>query len=107
MPTFLVGSTASIGYREITEEDDVALDCEELVGGLLISSLRSSATGGASHLLRKFIAAHPDRNMALVAFAESGDHARLMRLYSRFDFYVADGRNVEDCPFGALMFRCP
>jgi hypothetical protein len=107
MPTFFVGSTASIGYREIAEEDDIALECEELVGGLLISSLRSSATGGATQVLSSFIAAYPDHNMALVAFAESGDHARLMRLYSRFDFYVADGRSIEDCPFGALMFRCP
>ena len=107
MPTFCVGSTASIGYREIAEDDDVALECEELIGGLFISSLRSNATGGASEILGRFVAANPTANMALVAFAESGDHARLMRLYSRFGFYVADGRDIGECPFGALMFRCP
>jgi hypothetical protein len=107
MPTFCVGSTASIGYRVIDEDDDVALECEELVGGIFISSLRSNAKGGATHVLNLFLEDHPATNIALVAFAESGDHARLMRLYSRFGFYIADGRDIDECPMGALMFRCP
>ena len=107
MPTFCVGSTASIVYYEIDEDDGVEIECEELIGGLLISSVRSIAKGGATDLQRRFVAAHPNRNMVLIALAESGDHARLMRLYSRFGFYVADGRDIDDCPFGALMFRCP
>jgi len=55
---------------------------------LVITELRSKAPGGASAVLKKLTQRANQRNLTIgvQVCAESGDHARLCRLFERFSF---------------------
>lgn len=85
MPT--ISTRHAVLHWEYVDEDDVSDIADEVgVGGIVITSLRSDKTGQASLLLARLIAEHPATPMGVIAYAESGDHARLYRLYGRFGF---------------------
>lgn len=83
-------SAATLSYRIVTDDDTADVDDAVGLGGIVITGLSSTRPGDASLLLQYLIDLHADKRISLVAFAASGDHERLYRLYAKFGF-------VEGC----------
>jgi L-amino acid N-acyltransferase YncA len=70
----------------VTDDDMADVDDAAGIGGIVITGLSSSKRGDASKLLEQLVDLFPASNMAVVAYAASGDHERLYKLYSKFGF---------------------
>lgn len=77
---------ATVAYRFSTEDDISDVDDAAGLGGIVITGLSSDKPGNASIVLKMLVDKYPDRHMAVIAYAKSGDHERLYRLYGRFGF---------------------
>ena len=89
---------AALSFREVTEDDFEDVDDAAGEGGIVITGLGSAQAGHASKLLAQLVAAHGHQKIAVVAYAASGDHERLYRLYGRFGF-------VQQGCYGSLLVR--
>lgn len=77
---------AALSYRVVTDDDFEDVDDTAGIDGIVITGLSSSKPGDASRLLARLLALFPASKMAVVAYAASGDHERLYRLYGKFGF---------------------
>ena len=82
----LATANAALSYRIVAEDDFEDVDDAAGIGGIVITGLASSKPGDASKLLAQLVDMFPASSMAVVAYAASGDHARLYRLYARYGF---------------------
>jgi hypothetical protein len=88
--TTLSSQYAVLFFREVIEDDIEDVHDAAGIGGIVITSLASIKQGEASRLLNQLVTTEGHKRMAVVAFARSGDHDRLYKLYARFGF-------VEGC----------
>lgn len=85
---------ATVAYRFSTEDDISDVDDAAGLGGIVITGLSSDKPGNASIVLKMLVDKYPDKHMAVIAYARSGDHERLYELYGRFGFKAES----ENCP---------
>ena len=85
----------------MVEDDDMSDVADAVgVGGYVITTVFSDRPGGATEVMTRVVAEFGHLCLGLVAHAESGDHARLRRLYERFGF-------VSSPYIESLMIRQP
>lgn len=74
----------ALGFRVLDEDDDLVIEFPELEGFTHISGFRTGRPGTAFSYLQSWLTTQA--RVSLIAFAESGDHNRLIAGYKRCGF---------------------